>query len=65
MESKMKNTTHVFREANLVTHLIEESQIKSKPVMSCSWRKKKRVNFLQRLFGPVEILWTFVFYLSG
>ena len=56
MESKMKNTTHVFREANLVTHLIEESQIKSKPVMSWSWRKKKRVNFLQRLFGPVEIL---------
>ena len=56
MESKMKNSTHVFRDANLLLPLIEESQIKSKTVMSWSWRKKKRVNFLQHLFCPVEIL---------
>ena len=33
---------HSFRETNLVPQLIEESQIKSKTVMSWSSRKKKR-----------------------
>ena len=33
---------HSFRETNLVAQLIEESQIKSKTVMSWCSRKKKR-----------------------
>ena len=33
---------HSFRETNLVPQLIEESQIKSKTVMSWSSRKKER-----------------------
>ena len=37
----MENLTHSFRETNLVLQLIEESQIKSKTVMSWSSRKKK------------------------
>ena len=48
-ESKMGNPTHSFREKNLVPQPIEESQIKSKTVMSYSLRKKKR-HFLYRLF---------------
>ena len=43
-ESKMENPTHKFRGTNFVLQLIEESQIKSKPVMSCSSRKKKEGN---------------------
>ena len=39
-ESKMENPTHNFREKNLVLHLIQQSQIKSKTVMSLSPRKK-------------------------
>ena len=35
-ESKMENPTHSFRETKLVLQLIEESQIKSKTVMSWS-----------------------------
>ena len=41
MESKMENRTHRFREANLVLQLIQESQIKSKTVMSFRERKKR------------------------
>ena len=40
-ESKMENPTHCFRETNLVLQLIQESQIKSKTVMSWSSLKKK------------------------
>ena len=40
-ESKRENPTHSFREKNLVFQLIQESQIKSKTVMSWSSRKKK------------------------
>ena len=41
IKSKMENPTHRFRETNLVLHLIQESQIKSKTEMSWSSRKKK------------------------
>ena len=40
-ESKTENPTHCFREKNLVLQLIQESQIKSKTVMSWSSLKKK------------------------
>ena len=55
MESKMGNPKHSFRETDLVLQLIEESQIKSKTVMSWSLRKKKEsifctVYFVQREF---------------
>ena len=54
-ESKMENPTHRFRETNLVFQLIQESQIKSKSVMSWSSRKKKEgifctVYFVRREF---------------
>ena len=48
----MENLTHDFRETNLVLQLIQESQIKSKTVMSSSSRKKKRGHFLYCLFCP-------------
>ena len=41
----MENLTHSFREANLVLQLMEESQIKSKTVVSWSLRKKKEGSF--------------------
>ena len=63
MESKMENSTHSFREKNLVLQLIQKSQIKSKTVMSWSSRKKKKA-FLYRLFCPKEIFLTFVFHLN-
>ena len=50
----MENPTHSFRETNLVLQLIQESQIKSKTVMSWSSRKKKgifcTVYFVRREF---------------
>ena len=42
----MKNPTHSFRETNPMLQLIEESQIKSKTVMSWSSRKKNEGLFL-------------------
>ena len=45
-KSKIENPTHSFRETNLVPQPIEESQIKSKTVMSWSLRQKKRVFFV-------------------
>ena len=41
-ESKMENPTQSFRKTDLVLQLINESQIKSKTVMSWSSRKKMR-----------------------
>ena len=61
-ESKKENPTYSFRETNLVIQLIEESQIKSKTVMS--WSSPKKGLFLYRLFRPKEIFLTFVFYLN-
>ena len=55
MESKIGNSTHIFTETNLVLQLIEESRIKSKTVMSWSFRKKKRGHFLYSLFCRKEI----------
>ena len=51
----MENPTHSFRETKLVLQLIQESQIKSKTVMSWSQRKKKEgifctVYFVRREF---------------
>ena len=40
-EWKMKNPTYSFRETNLALQLIQESQIKTKAVMSWILRKKK------------------------
>ena len=51
MESKMENHT-VFREMDLVLQLIQESQIKSKPVMSWSLGKKKGRTFFTIYFVP-------------
>ena len=39
-ELKMENPTHSLRDANLVLQLIQESQIKSRTVMSWSSQKK-------------------------
>ena len=54
---------HSFRETILVPQPMEESQIKSKTVLSWSLRKKKR-HFLYRLFCPKAIFLRFVFYLN-
>ena len=40
-ESKTENPTRTFRVTNLILQLIQESQIKSKTVMSWSWQNKK------------------------
>ena len=53
-ESKMEKPTHSFRETDIVLQFIQESQIKSKTVMSWSSRKKKG-HFLYRLFCPKGI----------
>ena len=45
-ESKMENPTHSFRETSPVLELIQESQFKSKTVMSWGLRKKKEGIFL-------------------
>ena len=42
----MESPTHAFRKKNLVLHLAQESQIKSKIMMSWSSKKKKSVYFL-------------------
>ena len=41
-QSKIVNSTHCFREKNLLLELLQELQIKSKTVMSWSSRKKKK-----------------------
>ena len=51
----MENPTHSFRETNLVLQLKEESQIKSKTVISWSSREEKEdifctIYFAQRKF---------------
>ena len=53
-ESKTEKPTQSFRETDIVLHFIQESQIKSKTVMSWSSRKKKG-HFLYRLFCPKGI----------
>ena len=60
----MENSTHSFREANLVLQLIKEPQIKSKTAMSWSSRKKQEGYFLYRLFCPKGISLRFVLYLN-
>ena len=45
-ETEMETSTHAFRETNLVLQLIQESQIKSKTVISWSFQRKKGVHFL-------------------
>ena len=57
----MENPTHSFRETNLVLQLIQESQIKSKAVMSWVSRKKKEIifciaYFVQREFFKISFL---------
>ena len=44
-ELRMENPTYNFRETNLVLQLMQELQIKSKTVISWSWKKKKRAFF--------------------
>ena len=63
-ELKMQNRTHSFRETNLVLQLIEESQIKSKTVMSWSLRKRKEGIFCTVYLVQRKIFSTFVFYLN-
>ena len=53
-ESTMENPTHSFRETNLVVQFIQESQIKSKKVMS----------FSHLLFSLKEIFLTFACHLN-
>ena len=54
----MENPTHSFREMNLVLQLIQESQIKSKTVMS--WRSQKKK---EGIFCAVYFVWReFVFF---
>ena len=60
-ESKIENPTQGFRDINLVLQLIQESQIKSKTVMSWSWRKKKRTFFVL-FFVWRNVLSQFVVY---
>ena len=45
-ESKMENPTRTFRITNLILQLIQESQIKSKTVMSWSLQNKKEGIFV-------------------
>ena len=49
-ESKMENLLHSFRETNLLLHLIQESQIKSKTFIS--FLNFDKHFFLYRLFCP-------------
>ena len=58
-ESKMENPTHSFRETNRVLQLIQESQIKSKTVMSWSSQNKKEF-----IFYIVYFVWKEIFVLS-
>ena len=62
-ESKMENSTHSFREKNLVLQLMQGSQIKGKK--NCDELelvKEKIGHFLYRLFCPKGIFLRFVFY---
>ena len=57
----MKNPTHSFSEINHALQLIQESEIKSKTVMSWSSRKKKEGTFCtvystQREFFKILVL---------
>ena len=61
--NKMGNSTYIFKDMNLVLHLIK-LQIKSKTVMSWSLRKKKGGIFFYRLFCPEGFFLIFVFYLN-
>ena len=51
-QSKIVNSTHCFREKNLLLELLQELQIKSKTVMSWSSRKKK-----EGIFCTVYFVW--------
>ena len=57
-ELKMENPTPSFRETNLVLQLIQESETKSKTVMTWSLQKKK-----EDIFCTIYFL-RFVFYLN-
>ena len=46
----MENPTYSFRETNLVLQLIQESQIKSKILMSWGSQKKKESLFVPFIF---------------
>ena len=59
-ESKMEHLTHSFRERSLVLQHIEESQIKSKTVISWNSREE-RGHFLYIFFYPKESFLIFVF----
>ena len=50
-QSKLENSTHSFREMNLMLQLIKESWIKSKTAKSCSSRKKKECRFCNVWFA--------------
>ena len=41
----MENSTHSFRETNLMLQRIQESQIKSKTVVGWSLRKKEGISY--------------------
>ena len=57
----MENPTYSFRETNLMIKLIQESQIKSKTVMSWSSRKKKEGIFYTVYFARKELFWDLCF----
>ena len=63
-ESKIENPTYSFRETNQVLQLLQESQSKSKTVMSWSSRKKKEGIFCNVYFVRGNFFLTFVFYLN-
>ena len=60
----MENPTKSFRETNLVLQLIEESQIKSKTVMSWSSRKKKEGIFRTVYFVRKEFFFKDLCFIS-
>ena len=61
-ELKIENTTHSFRDTNLALQLIQDSQIKSKTVMS--WSLAKAKTFFVPVILSEEIFFKFVFYLN-
>ena len=62
--SKIENLSHSLREKNLVLQLMQESQIKSKTVMSWSSWKKKEDIFCTDYFAQRELFLRFAFYLN-
>ena len=54
-ELNMQNPTHSFGETKLVLEVIQESQIKSKTVMSWSSRKKKDGIFCTVYFAQRDL----------